>query len=313
MDENFEYAEGIPPTRHPGFLVLSAGMITSILTLTLLFLLSQAAPDINVMGWYASRIIPVGAILVGLIAGSGYGAGSWLTGSKIGKVLMFQVVFLQVVCFFLAQYVEFLHFRELLPPGMGFWEYFDSVTRAFAWGNRGQPGEPFGVWGYAMRALECAGFALGGLIVPGILFAVPYCDRCQVYMKTLDLSRLPAGIVPRKIKKKDTAGQEAYDKEQQEALEEGNKLVESLQAAVAADDPHQFLEILRPYAGRKREMEKLTSRTAVILQHCRGCQSGQLVFKLTAGHGEHTEVLNVQQVDVAGDFVIQLLHNHGSL
>lgn len=65
-----------PPVKRPGLFVLLAGSATSVGTLGLLFVLNAACDDLNVMGWYADGIIPAGAALVGLIAGSGYGLAS---------------------------------------------------------------------------------------------------------------------------------------------------------------------------------------------------------------------------------------------
>jgi hypothetical protein len=293
--------------KRPGLLVLLAGLMTSLGTLALMFALNIVAPDFHLMGWYVNFVLPVGAIAVGLAAGSGYGLASWLTGAKIGRGLMYQVLLLQVGCFFVAQYVEYLLIRNVLPPGITFWQYFDAMTRAFAWNNHGQPGQPFGVWGYGIRVLDICGFALGGMIVPAFLFAVPYCDACQVYMRTLDLGRVPAGIVPRNIKKKDTEGQQAYVAEQQAALEAGRTLINELLTTVVSKQPQKFADLLHEYSLRKKETEKLTTRMAVSLQHCRSCQRGKVVVKLNTGHGEAVQISDLTQTEVEPEFVRNVL------
>ncbi|HVW01601.1 MAG TPA: hypothetical protein VHB77_14710 [Planctomycetaceae bacterium] len=305
MDPASEIADDVHPVKRPGMLVLLAGIFTSLGTLAGLYALNIVAPDVNVMGWYADGVIPIGAILVGFIAGSGYGVASWLTGSKIGSGLMWKILFLQIGCYFLAQYVEFLILRNAnaLPPAVTFWEYFDVITRSFAWEDHGKPGQPFGVWGYGMRAFEIAGFALSGLIAPTILFSVPYCDACQIYMRTEDLGRLPAGVTVRKIKKKDTEGQQAYAAEQQAALQQGQQHLEALLATVGANDPQRFVQLIHEHAPRKKEIEAQTTRLAVSLQRCRGCHCGNLVVKLNAGHGKEIVVTDVSKTALPPDFV----------
>ncbi|MCP4287916.1 MAG: hypothetical protein GY792_26345, partial [Gammaproteobacteria bacterium] len=66
---------------------------------------------------------------------------------------------------------------------------------------------------------EILGFAIGGIIAPAILYTMPYCNKCQVYMRSQELGLLPAGVVPKKIKKKDTAAQQAFQQQMQEALD----------------------------------------------------------------------------------------------
>ena len=313
MDPASDIAEEVHPVKRPGILVLLAGIFTTLGTLAGMYALDMVAPDVHPMGWYADGVIPVGAILVGFVAGSGYGVASWLTGSKIGRGLMWQILFLQIGGYFLAQYVEFLLVRGALPAGVTFWEWFDVITRAFAWDNHGKPGQPFGAWGYAMRVLEIAGFALSGLLAPAILFAVPYCDACQIYMRTDDLGRLPAGVKVRKVKSKDTAGQQAYTAEQQAAFEQGKKHLEDLLTAVSANEPLRFAQLIHEHAPRKKEIEAQTSRLAVSLQRCRGCHSGNLVVKMNSGHGKQIVVTDIAKVTLTPEFVRNVIMHREDL
>jgi hypothetical protein len=87
--------------------------------------------------------------------------------------------------YFIAQYGEYRHFFDdgSLP---GFLRWFDEATRAFAWKDTvgGAPGEPLGLLGYGLRALELAGFLGGGALVPLGLRRKPYCDPCRTYKRT---------------------------------------------------------------------------------------------------------------------------------
>jgi hypothetical protein len=289
--------------KRPGLLVLMAGVGTSVATLAMLYVLNIVSPDLHVMGWYANGIIPIGAMLVGLIAGSGYGIASWFTGAKIGKGLLFQIVLLQLLVYMFSQYVHFLVITAAFDNvPFSFWEFFDREIRAFAWNNDGQPGEPFGIWGYGMLALEMAGFSLCAMIAPAILFAVPYCEACQIYMKSTELGLLPAGIAPRKIKKKDTEGQQAYEEELKLAMESGQKRMETLLESVNEKDPRQFVDLLSEHADNKKAITKQTSRLAVSLEHCKQCQAGRVVLKLQTGFGENQTITELARIDVEPEF-----------
>src|SRR3954467_8419799 len=84
-----------PSSGVPYLIVLLGGFITSALTLAGIYWLNRKSPDFHPMGFYANYVIPAGAILVGLVAGSGYGIASWLTGARIGRGLLWTVVAMQ--------------------------------------------------------------------------------------------------------------------------------------------------------------------------------------------------------------------------
>src|SRR5262245_58386599 len=181
-------------SRTPYLLVLQCGITTSVLALAGVYWLNKNATDFHIMGWYANYVIPVGALIVGLVAGSGYGIASWVTGVRISRRLLWTVVLLQSVAYIGAEYVEYRDvIKEIEQRGMGlvqrqdlpsFLEYYDLKARSFAWKKQqgNGVGDPLGGWGYFFVLLGAAGFIGGGLIAPAVLFAVPYCDRCQRYM-----------------------------------------------------------------------------------------------------------------------------------
>ena len=190
-------------TRPGHIVVLMAGAGTTALTLLGIFLLDIAAPDVNPMGWYLNYVLPIGAILVGLVAGLGYGITSFMMGYKIGKWLLVSILMLQVIAYFAAQFLAFrgmdLVYEETGEP-VAFTTWFHLTTITIAFKKSGE----LGAWGYGVRALEIIGFALGGLIVPAVLMGKSYCEKCQRYMKTKELGLIPASVPAEKIKKKDT-------------------------------------------------------------------------------------------------------------
>src|SRR5882762_1919210 len=191
-------------------LVLISGLVTTGLALLGVYLLDTKTEDFHIMGWYANYILPVGALIVGVVASSGYGVGSWLSGIKITRGLLLAVLALQLAAYFAAQYIEFAshHLVHRNGKAVGFFEYFDFAARSFAWKKHdGSGGEPLGLWGYAFRGLEIVGFAAGGLLVPALLSKAPYCESCRRYMRTRQLGLVPGSVPAKKVKKSDLAGQ----------------------------------------------------------------------------------------------------------
>jgi hypothetical protein len=268
--------------------VLGAGLVTTALALLGVWAANQASDDFNIMGWYGFYIIPAGALLVGLVAGSGYGIASWLTGVRISRNLLLAVLLIQVAAYFVAQYIEFRHLVATYGgEDTGFFEYFDLATRSFAFkGKDGSPGDAMGGWGYIFRLLEIAGFAFGGIIAPLILRSKPYCETCQIYMRTKNLGLLPAGIIPQKIKKKDMEGQAGFKQEHEAAWEKGMLALEELRRAATEGKTSRFNEILKAYQHNQKEIGKLTTRIAVSLSSCPSCHAGLLNAAQLSGQGD---------------------------
>jgi hypothetical protein len=232
-----------------------------------------------------------------------------LTGAKISRGLLLAVLALQIAVYFFAQYVEYLLFRSTLPAELApsFWSWFDATTRAFAWAERnGQAGVPFGVWGYGMRALEIAGFALGGLVAPAILFAVPYCGECSAYMKSKQIGMIPAGVPRQKIKKSNTEALQAYTEAHQQALVRADGLVRLLLQSAQEGKADAVAQQLAEHADKKKEMLKSTSYVTVQLQRCPCCSAGNLVLNLSSNPGDPNAVTEVGRTTLKPEFVRDL-------
>ncbi len=78
-----------PPVSSTGLeskspiLLILLGLVTTVAALGAVWGINLLSDDFNLMGLYMLWIIPVGALLVGVAAGSGYGMGSWWTGVRI--------------------------------------------------------------------------------------------------------------------------------------------------------------------------------------------------------------------------------------
>ena len=307
-----ESSPGTPITPRPvpgssSFtLVLLAGLATTALALLAVYVVDLKTEDFHIMGWYANYVLPVGAVLVGVVASSGYGLSSWLTGIKITRHLLWVVVAFQLAAYFTAQYIEFKNLRLVHRSGqpVGFVEYYDFAARSFAWKQRdGKPGRPMGAWGYAFRSLEILGFVGGGLIVPVLLRKAPYCQICRRYMRTRNLGLLPASVPARKVKKADTAGQAAYQAEQTQALEGGRRVLETLQQLAVAGQSEDFRKALAALEAQKKATLKLPVRLSLHLVHCRRCASGSLLVNLVTGQGQEIKQTEFARSDLPPEFV----------
>ncbi len=268
--------------------VLIAGLITTGLALAGVWAINQASDSFNIMSWYAYYILPIGALIVGLVAGSGYGVASWLTGVRISRGLLAAILALQILAYIAAQYIEYRHLISIYggEEEIGFLRFFDLTTRAFAWqGKDGAAGSALGGWGYIWRILEIGGFGLGGIFAPLILKSKPYCENCQRYMRTRSLGLIPAGVAVKKIKKKDTEGQAAYQQAQETALAEGLAALEKLRAHAEVGKTTSFTEILDAYQSEQKAIGKQSTRIALSLSHCPICHSGQLDAASLSGKG----------------------------
>src|SRR5215471_4983617 len=175
--------------------VLLAGLVTTALALLGVWWLDNHTDDFQVMGWYGDYVIPMGAILIGLAAGSGYGIASYLTGFRIRKRLLWIVLVVQISGYVAAQYLEF---RSLTREGplinaegeeLTFVRSYHLRAVGFAWkDDHGKPGTPLGQWGYFFLGLGVLGFAAGGVLAPAVLMKAPYCARCELYMKIRTLA-----------------------------------------------------------------------------------------------------------------------------
>jgi hypothetical protein len=299
----------VSPPKYPGFLVLATGMGTAGLALLLQYLLELKA-DFNAIGFYVYEIVPIGAVVLGVLAGSGYGLASWLSGAKIAKRFYVAIIVLQITAYVIAQYILYAMYCLATNNEPGFFVFFDAVTQGLAWrDDQGNLGAALGLWGYGVRGLEVFGFVVGGLILPAALASMAYCDGCHVYMKSNYFGRLPAGVVPRKIKSRDVAAKEAYEAELTAAAAQGTLLVEGLVGAIGAADATTFLELFAPHRATGKASAKLTSRVDITLRRCPCCRNGLLHFQWICGSGDKTTITHLATCPADATFIDRLLND----
>jgi hypothetical protein len=301
-----------PPARSPSRVihVVAAGLITTVLALVGVWSLETYARW-NVMGLHANYVIPIGAIVVGVVASSGYGIASYVTGLKIRKGLLWTILLLQVCAYFAAQYVTFASMGPLVSRSTGkqltFPEYFHFNATHFAWKKEHGEGygEALGNAGYFFIGLEVLGFALGSLIVPGVLMKRPYCELCQAYMKHKRLATMPASVPARKVDKKDASAAAAYQAEQAQAAQAAQaRMQQFAKLAEAGDAPMLRNEIDSMKPGSKAA-GKLPVRVTLDLYRCPCCSNGHVQPMLVSGQGNKAKSTPMPKIEVSREFLRQ--------
>ena len=136
-------------------------------------------------------VVPVGALLTGFAAASGYYFGSLYFHKRAGLALLVQMVVTAGLTQLLIYYLSYQTFvledgrqvSELVP----FANYL-AITLTSAHYRIGRAltdtGE-VGTFGYWLAALQFLGFLAGGLSVFGFLRAKPVCGKCNFYLRAL--------------------------------------------------------------------------------------------------------------------------------
>jgi hypothetical protein len=167
--------------------VLVSGIGTSFAALVLVFVLSAVGFD--PMTFYIFFIVPVGALLVGLLAGSGYALMSWIRNSFVhfrSKVIIFVLGALTYVLAHYITYMALLAANDVPSEAFSFFDYIRLLCENISYGDiHDDEGVALGKFGYLIQLVEWAGFAFGGIIPLLILQTIPYCHHCQRYKKPL--------------------------------------------------------------------------------------------------------------------------------
>jgi hypothetical protein len=287
--------------------VVLSGLLTTAVVLFFISWLGRQIKDFEIMGWYWLFVIPVGAILVGIGAGSGYGFMSWRTGRKITGNLLGMIVALLALAFAAAQWVEFKSLN-LEHYGVDFFKYFDTTTRGMTFKlmrSHTSTGS-LGILGYLFRLLELAGFSLGGLFIPIMLRAKPYCESCQTYMQRGSRWWLTAAAPMRKISKKDPVAMTAWQREMEDAHKKGIDLLNNLVAALRERDTTSFRSILEQNGVEVKAANKLLESINLTLHSCVHCRTGVLEMELRAGMADKTKITPLGREWVSSGFIAAL-------
>lgn len=307
MGETSFAAEGAAPLQGSGrnpVPVLVAGGASTLAALAALWFLQQNGFD--PMGFYVDFVLPVGAVVVGLVASSGFALASYRLGTRVTGGLLVAVVAMLAGAYFAALYLEFhmlypggAHLKDGTP--VGFWSYFDLVTRSIAFEDHGKAGPALGLLGYGVRALEVAGFAGGGALTPLLLRRAPYCEACNLYMRTRKLASFPTDLQAKLMGDKTPQRQE----ERRALLEQAQKGMDALFAA-AGQGGAALRTAAAPHAP-KRVAIKPPSWVELSLVHCRACHDGRLVATQYVRHGNNITGTPVREAPLTPGAVAEAL------
>ena len=265
--------------RKPGLLVYFCGLGTTLLTLWMVMYMNDGGE--NIMGWYGNGIIPVGALIVGVLSGLGYALGSRFLQVKLSRGFVMGMIATGVLDYVALQYQNYTHALEkyhISESRLSFAEYFQKEAENMVFkssrSSSQDEGNALGKGGYFYKLLELIGFT-GGSVVPSMMvFGMPYCRRCQVYLKKNRVgfinSTQPWSAV-RKLKRaeREAALRQCNGEVQQRANSFFQHVAQvPLQDTLAAMD---HLELLNKGA---------TARVTVTLKKCPKCDSHHLDMML---------------------------------
>ncbi len=256
------------------------------------------------MAWNIDYVIPGGAIVMGLVASTGFGFATWKTGTKIsGRLLVYSLA----VLFAGYAAAQFLEYRRAVPGGVdgdgapiSFLTWLDWSARSVAFRkDNGEAGEPLGMLGYGLRALDLVGFLLGGLAIPLALRARPFCDACNRYMQTKTVGAMRFTLAPRLVRDKTPEREE----ERQKLKDASAKGMEAIFAA-AGRDAASLREAIGTHAPlSNKQAVKASHRIEVRLVRCQGCNRGSLLADQLVPHGRSVQRQNLRKQELAPPIV----------
>lgn len=208
-----------PTTRlHMIPLVLLCGIVTTVLAFVLNVVI-LIFTEIEVLLFTMFHVVPIGAFLLGIVGGLGYSLSARFLHFFPSKRFLIALFFVQVGMFLGYRYTEYLLVSSALENPPGFIEFYLFHMEGFAWqGGDNQAPVPLGKAGYLFELAIVLLFSIGSVFITSVLMGRAYCKSCRVFMQSGLNFDLPASAPKRKVKKKDTEGQELLKKENDEAF-----------------------------------------------------------------------------------------------
>lgn len=177
--------------------VLLLGVVSLIAALAVAFGISsiEGATDVALYGFSAAIVIPIGAIGCGLVAAVGFYAASRALHVRAAGPALVIPLMMAIVTFLAAHWFTFIRYElptgltfseAMALDGLGFGDYLRLVaiesSLTFDSTSASTSVDRLGSWGYAVVAIEIAGFALGGWFVSSILRQKPWCDESRRFL-----------------------------------------------------------------------------------------------------------------------------------
>ena len=163
-------------------LVIACGTCTSVIA-ALLLALSVVKLRIAIHYFTLWGVFPLGAILSGFVAASGYRFGARILRQPPGRLLLAAVMATSAGTVFLTCYIPYaLIVGNSLSNAVGFGTFLNLAIHAQSVNFMGLGATgPLGRLGYVFFSLQVLGFALGGGLLYGTLSTRAYCKTCRRY------------------------------------------------------------------------------------------------------------------------------------
>lgn len=171
--------------------VTVCGIVTSVLTAVLVTLVHHWT-GFNLFTLSFWVIVPVGALITGFLAASGYHLAAVRFHYKPSGMMLLGILGVAGATHVLIYYLEFAtmvlddgtRLRDALP----FTSYLEiALTKAkYSLARRAtRGGVEVGAFGYVVAGIHFLGFVFGGFCVWANLAAKDMCEKCQMYLKKL--------------------------------------------------------------------------------------------------------------------------------
>jgi hypothetical protein len=237
--------------------VLACGAISSCLVAVLLVAL-QASTGRALFGYNWWLILPVGAIVSGIVAGSGYYLGCHLVQCRPGRFTLAGILGIAIATFFLIYFLQypkdntFTSFGSFLGYALTHPTPHPAIRNVLSGDS---PGEyPMGPLAYLAGITQILGFAFGGFMFYATLREEPYCEGCGRYFKEAE---------PQRRFLADTAAADNFIHVAHDSIEHGR---------------YQELLEMYPTLGAAREEPASKVLTRLELSQCKGCGATLLHF-----------------------------------
>jgi hypothetical protein len=174
-------------TSGQDFMISVGGYVTCMVTAFILWQI-QAQTQFAFYLYSVWFVIPVGAIVSGVVASSGYYFVARIFNHRPTRLLLVNILIGAVATFFLIYYFQYLTQTangKRVADLMSYPQFVSSSLRSTLLQldtDTSGPSGALGSWGYLFALLQVAGFAYGGFAIYKHLVGKPYCDRCSRYM-----------------------------------------------------------------------------------------------------------------------------------
>ena len=258
--------------RFANQLILYGGLATSAGALFLVYLIAKAG--FNLMGLYWLFILPVGAILVGMVSGVGYAVMSKWTNFRASGTYLWFVVGVSLITYGASHYVTYrqvLSEHGLTPDQVSFVDYMKVTTESTEMADHdGKNGFTVGKFGYLLLLLEAIGFSGAAAIPLLVVSQAPYCENCSKYMSKKWEAFHNSEKTTAELKGKKEEKVALIEASMQEVLAKtmGEEKADESETATIVIDAAK-LEAWQAEMGPINN--KAIARVHVTVKHCEGC------------------------------------------